>query len=55
MYRNFGELRVSTELVEDEKPLGKDNGYQHIRDIRPGKRGYDLDGDTSRARVRASG
>lgn len=34
VYRNFGELRVSTELVEDEKPLGKDNGYQHIRDVR---------------------
>ena len=36
VYRNFGELRVSTDLVEDEKPLGKDNGYQHIRNVRRG-------------------
>ncbi|MCY4374489.1 MAG: heparinase II/III family protein, partial [Spirochaetaceae bacterium] len=36
VYRNFGELRVSAELVEDDKALGKDNGYQHIRDVRRG-------------------
>jgi hypothetical protein len=36
VYRNFGELQVSAELVEDEKALGKDNGYQHIRDVRRG-------------------
>ena len=37
VYRNFGELRVSAELVEDEQPMGKDNGYQHIRDVRRGR------------------
>ena len=36
VYRNFGELRVSAELVQDDKALGKDNGYQHIRDVRRG-------------------
>ena len=36
VYRNFGELQVSAELVEDGKALGKDNGYQHIRDVRRG-------------------
>ena len=36
VYRNFGELQVSAELVEHEKALGEDNGYQHIRDVRRG-------------------